>query len=135
MMVWGEEYEKFGKTIAKGSVVEITAKVEQDSRTESLQLVAQAIRPLEAPAGGTAAKQNGSAAPAIRPLVLQLDSSRNTVDDLRSIHRIVREHPGTTPVHFSVRINGKRLHLTTKATIAAENGAMTALKEWIPGPR
>lgn len=133
MMVWGEEYEKFGKTITKGSVVEVTAKVEQDSRTESLQLVAQAIKPLEAPVGGAApaSKRNGSALPAVRPLVLQLDSMRDSIDDLRAIHRIVKAHPGKTPVHLSIRSNGKRLHLTTAATVAAENGVMEELRAWV----
>jgi DNA polymerase-3 subunit alpha len=129
MMVWGEEYEKFGKTITKGTVVEVTAKVEQDSRTDSLQLVAQAMKVLPAPAGGGSTFK--STAQQVRPLVLKLDSSRNTVDDLRAIHRIVQDHPGHTPLHFSIRANGKRLHLTTCASVAAENGAMEKLRPWV----
>ncbi len=133
MMVWGEEYEKFGKTITKGSVVEVQAKVEQDSRTESLQLVAQAIKPLDGSAATAPVKSsNGNgAAHGIRPLVLQLDSARDSVSDLRVIHRIITANPGKTPVHLSVRSNGRRVHLTTAAGIAAEEGVMDELRAWV----
>ena len=92
MMVWGEEFEKFGKTLTKGSVVEVTAKVEQDSRTESLQLVAQSLKELEpgvAVAGGGGGKPvrngNGVTKPVAAAgggipadaIELQLDSERD----------------------------------------------------------
>jgi len=132
MMVWGEEYDKFGKVVTKGSVVEVTAKIEQDSRNDTLQLVAQSIKPLEVPAAGAAPLKNGStAAPAIRPLVLQLDSARDSVDDLRAIHRIISSHPGKTPVHLSVRIAGKRVHLTTQSNVAANDAVMEELRAWV----
>jgi DNA polymerase-3 subunit alpha len=137
MMVWGEEYEKFGKTMTKGSVVEVTAKVEQDSRNDTLQLVAQSIKPLDAPAAATAPAENGNgngnghAAQALRPLVLQLDSARDSVADLRTIHGILAAHPGKVPVHLSVRANGRRVHLVTGAAVAAEDSVMEELRAWV----
>jgi DNA polymerase III subunit alpha len=140
MMVWGEEYEKFGRTMTKGSVVEVTAKVEQDSRNDTLQLVAQSIKPLEAPAAATlgaaaaATVNNGNgiaAAQTLRPLVLQLDTARDSIADLRTIHAILTAHPGKVPVHLSVRANGRRVHLVAAAGIAAEEAVMEELRAWV----
>ncbi len=131
MMVWGEEYEKFGKAMTKGSVVEVTAKVEQDSRTESLQLVAQGIRLLEATGPAPTNNGNGKAHIAeIRPLVLRLDSERDSPADLQAIHRIIRAHPGKTPVHFCMRINGRRVYLVTPQTVD-EWEAQKELRAWV----
>ncbi|HWB06775.1 MAG TPA: DNA polymerase III subunit alpha [Verrucomicrobiales bacterium] len=133
MMVWGEEYEKFGKTITKGSVVEVTAKVEQDNRNDNLQLVAQSLKPLEVPASAPVPNGNGARQqPAARPLVLHLDSGRNTVKDLRTIHGILTAHPGTIPVHLSVRsAGGKRVHMVTPVLVSAENVVIDELKPWM----
>jgi len=131
MLVWGEEWEKFGKTVTKGTVVEVTAKVEQDSRTETLQLVAQGLKPLGAAAAGAVKSATASPANSMRPLVLRLDSERDTPADLQAIHGIIQSHPGSTPVHFSVRAGGKRVHLVTPATVSAENGAMEKLRAWV----
>lgn len=130
MMVWGEEFEKFGKTITKGRVVEITAKVEQDSRTDSLQLVAQAIRTLEAPAGGSVRKKNGNGQPALRPLVLRLDSARIPWRTCaRFMDRSLQSRPGSRPAHGPHQWPTRRL--TTAATVDAANGAMVALQPWV----
>jgi DNA polymerase III subunit alpha len=133
MLVWGEEYEKFGKTVTVGSVVEVTAKIEQDGRNDNLQLVAQSMKRLEVPAAAPALPTNGRApaAQAIRPLVLKLDSERDTVEDLRTIHRILAAHPGTVPVQLSIQTSGKRVHLTTAATVAAGDAVMRELRAWV----
>jgi DNA polymerase-3 subunit alpha len=131
MMVWGEEWEKFGKTIVKGSVVEVQAKVEQDSRNDTLQLVAQGMKPLPAAGSGHVKSSAAPTANLGRPLVLRLDSERHTPADLEEIRRIILAHPGSTPVQFNIRSAGRRIHLVTAATIAAENGAMEKLRVWI----
>jgi DNA polymerase-3 subunit alpha len=135
MMVWGEEYEKFGKTITKGSVVEVTAKVEQDTRNDNLQLVAQAMKPLEVQVSAASGNGNGNGSrpvrAEVRPLVLRLDSERDSVEDLQTIRNIVNAHPGATPVHFSVRCGEKRVHLVTAVFVSPEDGVMEELKPWI----
>jgi DNA polymerase-3 subunit alpha len=135
MMVWGEQYEKFGKNLTKGSVVEVIAKVEQDSRNDNLQLVAQSLKPLDTQvAAASVANGNGSGRlhAAVRPLVLRLDSERDSVEDLRTIHGIITAHPGATPVHFSVRSSGgKRVHLVTPVLISSDDAVMDELKPWM----
>jgi DNA polymerase-3 subunit alpha len=132
MMVWGEEYEKFGKTITKGSVVEVTAKVEQDSRNDNLQLVAQSLKPIDIQVAVASGNGSGRLHAAVRPLVLRLDSERDSVEDLRTIHGIITAHPGATPVHFSVRsAAGKRVHLVTPAHVSPEDAVMDELRPWM----
>ncbi|RYD28062.1 MAG: DNA polymerase III subunit alpha, partial [Verrucomicrobiaceae bacterium] len=46
LTLWNEEYEKFGRGIEKGSVVEVVAKVEKDNMNDSLKLTAQNIKTL-----------------------------------------------------------------------------------------
>ncbi|MES2709317.1 MAG: DNA polymerase III subunit alpha [Verrucomicrobiota bacterium] len=53
LTLWSEEYEKFGKGVEKGSVIEIIAKVEKDNMNDSLKLTAQGIKPLPMPAAGS----------------------------------------------------------------------------------
>jgi DNA polymerase-3 subunit alpha len=133
MMVWGEQFEKFGKSITKGSVVEVVAKVEQDSRNDNLQLVAQSLKLLEAPAAPAPVKGAvRSAEPFVRPLVLRLQSGRDSVDDLHSIRGILAAHPGAVPVHLNVRsAGGKRVHLVTSVRISSESAIMAELKPWL----
>jgi len=53
------------------------------------------------------------------------------VADLQTIHGILTAHPGKVPVHFSVRANGRRVHLVTGAAVAAENSMMEELRAWV----
>jgi DNA polymerase-3 subunit alpha len=47
VMVWNEVFEKRGGYIEKGAVIALTAKIEEDSRTEMKRLTAQDIVPLK----------------------------------------------------------------------------------------
>lgn len=139
MMVWGEEFEKFGRGIVKGSVLEVTAKVEQDSRTESLQLVAQSLReltPSPANAGGgkvaagRGAVSSGREVPAV---VLQLDAERDGSAELASIRAIVERFPGKAPLELLIRSGGKvvRLRAGARHAIDPAEAALEALAPWL----
>lgn len=139
MMVWGEEFEKFGRGIVKGSVLEVTAKVEQDSRTESLQLVAQSLRELTPVAGnaavGKAAASRG-AVPIVREVpavVLQLDAERDGSAELASIRAIVDRFPGKSPLELLIRSGGKVVRLRAGARYAIDpaEAALEALAPWL----
>ena len=148
MMVWGEEFEKFGKTLTKGSVVEVTAKVEQDSRTESLQLVAQSLKELVpgvavAGGGGGNMVRNGSGV--AKPMAvaaggipadaieLQLDSERDGSEELEQIRGIAVRHPGGRALVLSIRSGRGRVRLraAAKYSIDASGAALEALAPWL----
>src|SRR5690606_6489094 len=44
VMVWNETYQKCNGLLAKGAVVEIRAKIEQDTRTDTNRLMAEEIK-------------------------------------------------------------------------------------------
>lgn len=47
VMVWNETYQKSNPLLVKGSVIEIKAKIEQDTRTETNRLTADEIKAIE----------------------------------------------------------------------------------------
>src|SRR5690606_20621831 len=47
VMVWNETYQKSNPLLVKGSVIEIKAKIEQDSRSEMNRLTADEIKAIE----------------------------------------------------------------------------------------
>jgi hypothetical protein len=69
--------------------------------------------------------------PAMTAALDPVDSERDTVEDLRTIHRILAAHPGTVPVQLSIQTSGKRVHLTTAATVAAGDAVMEELRAWV----
>jgi DNA polymerase-3 subunit alpha len=139
MMVWGEEFEKFGRGIVKGSVLEVTAKVEQDSRTESLQLVAQSLRELTPSsgnaAGGKSAGGRGvvTSVREVPAVVLQLDAERDGSAELASIRAIVDRFPGKSPLELLIRSGGKVVRLRAGARYAIDpaEAALEALAPWL----
>lgn len=167
MMVWGEEYEKFGKQAAKGQVVEITAKIEKDNRSDNLQLVCQGLKPLPAPSVENAtgsdirgpqkgfvkgvtqthsvksqdsAKngKNGKApapsvsVPGVRPLVLQLDTMRDSPEDLAHIESIIQRFPGGVPLQFRVRTaqGSLELYAAERFSVALADELLRELEPW-----
>jgi hypothetical protein len=128
MMVWGEEFEKFGKQFAKGQVVEITAKIEKDQRNDNLQLVCQGLKPMPAPkaaqfgegdtssgASAVSSRVNEPVRPDVRPLLLLLDSTRDSTSDLAHIQELVSRYPGDVPLHLRIR--------TERGSVDLEAGA------------
>lgn len=142
VIVWGEEWEKFGKSIEQGSVIELNAKVEQDSRSEALQLIAAQVKPLPEPQPGDeklapvekpipsrAARQDGTGHRigsskengAAKRLTLHLDSARDGVESLHRIHAVLEAHPGRTPVVLSIRSrSGRQVELLTSNSYAVD---------------
>ena len=107
IVVWGEEWEKFGKQVIKGTAMEVMAKVDIDTRSDGVQLVAQSVKPLPMKATADSAHPAPDQ-PDVDPrganvLTLQLDAARDEEEVLRHIERILMDFPGTTPVHLSIR--------------------------------
>src|SRR5690606_3941762 len=48
VMVWNETYQKVNPLLVKGNVIEIKAKIEQDSRSEMNRLTAEEIKAIQA---------------------------------------------------------------------------------------
>ncbi len=110
IVVWGEEWDKFGKQILKGTAMEVQAKVDIDTRSDGVQLVAQSVKPLAMKVSGDTAHPVPDK-PDVDPrgnnvLTLQLNTSRDDVSVLRHIERILMDFPGETPVHLSMRREG-----------------------------
>jgi DNA polymerase-3 subunit alpha len=151
VMVWGEEYEKFGKTLEKGSVVEITAKIEKDNRSDALQLVAQGIKPLPEPSAammegnghgshgpaatnGNYSRQPVAAVTGPKPFTLRLDVMQNSVSELQNIHDIVVRFPGRTPLVLSCRtVDGIRLEISAgpRFNVEPDDALIDALTPWL----
>ena len=133
VMVWGEEYEKFGKALEKGSVVEITAKIEKDQRSDALQLVAQSLKPLPEPAAAAPGLPHASAdGPA--PLTLRFDVLQNSLQELHHIHELVQRHPGPTPLVLSFRtLEGSRLllHASPRFAVNPAEPLLAQLAAWL----
>ncbi len=150
VMVWGEEYEKFGKGLEKGSVVEMVAKIEKDNRSDALQLIAQGIKPLPEPLPGSAAEAaatpdmnrggNGSysrqpiADSGPKAIVLSLDVMQNAVSELQNIHDIVVRYPGRTPLILSCRnVDGLRLEISAspRFSVNLADALLDELAPWL----
>src|SRR5690606_17209552 len=114
VMVWNETYQKCNAFLTKGAVIEIRAKIEQDTRTETNRLTAEEIKvivqdpnhvPSAGPNGGTNGNgRNGHhAAPAAKPVVVELDSRRDTPSAIEMLRVAAADHPGERPLHLRVR--------------------------------
>ncbi len=134
MMVWSESYEKFGKQIPQGSVIILTARVENDQRNEGqLQLIADDMKLLPVAEPALPAGQKVAAQVDVHPLILNLESGRDDSAALVNIHRILREHPGSVPVHLSIlQPSGRRAHLVTAPSHGVEltDAVRAALAVW-----
>ena len=139
------------KRLEKGSVVEMTAKIEKDNRSDALQLVAQAIKPLPEPtAADGGSNGNGSHGPAAtngnysrqpapaaagpKPIVLRLDVMQNSVSELQNIHDIVVRYPGRTPLVLSCRtVDGIRLEISAgpRFNVDLADALLDELAPWL----
>jgi DNA polymerase-3 subunit alpha len=102
VIAWNEAYVKCKDIIADGNVVDVKAKADKDSRTESMRLLVNEMKPLKPGKVSPAPPANGASAEAT-PLVLMLDSTRHTNSDLDEISRIISAHPGRMPVQLQIR--------------------------------
>ncbi len=114
VMVWNETYQKCNGLLAKGAVVEIRAKVEQDSRSETNRLMAEEIKavapdpdyvPPTNPGGG----RNGRPSPGARPVLVELDARRDAPSAIARLREIAADHPGERPLHLRVRAEDGRV--------------------------
>lgn len=124
VMVWNETYQKCNGLLVKGTVIEIRAKIEQDSRTEANRLTAEEIKAIvqdpssvspTRPAGAMGMRSNGHhAAPvagsvAASPVIVTLDSRRDPLSAIERLRVAASDHPGDRPLHFRVRMEGGRV--------------------------
>ncbi len=129
VMVWNETFQKCNPLLVKGNVIELKAKIEQDNRSDENRLTADDVKQIDPDPGsggfdvtpnptrpnGAAkvAESNGNgsngsnghhdAPPFAMPVVLQLDSVRDTLSVLTTIQEIAQQFPGDRPLHLQVR--------------------------------
>tara|TARA_B100001057_G_scaffold151193_2_gene151134 strand:+ start:6916 stop:10449 length:3534 start_codon:yes stop_codon:yes gene_type:complete len=116
VMVWSEVFIKSTEVLQVGAVIELLAKVEIDSRSETKRLTAEKIRPISKPSENSAPKnidksQNSQVGSdsnyetLSKPSVLNVYFKRDVhkVSDLHMIRDILVAHPGSDSValHFS----------------------------------
>ncbi len=113
IMIWSDTYAKKGSLIQKSHAVVLVAKIEADQRGENRKLNAQDLLPLQAdeqPIYGSGLRLisgfRGGKAMEVVPepaVVLELDCSRDQIEDLMTIREVVRRHPGRRPLHLRLR--------------------------------
>ncbi len=125
VMVWSEVYLKRSSILAKGAVMRLKAKVEMDSRTDTLRLTAEDLDILSVepsddegmPAAPRVSEEAPGAAAAPEPaaegpFVLRLSCGDATVEDLHSIRDALCQHPGRMPVSIRMRtLEGREVEL------------------------
>jgi DNA polymerase-3 subunit alpha len=130
VMVWNETYQKCNPLLVKGAVIELRAKVEQDTRTETNRLTADEIKAIVqdpdyvAPAmhgpgsngsngrtgnNGHRATPAGAKPGAAQPVVVELDARRDSRSAIEQIRLAATDHPGERPLHLRVRTEDGRL--------------------------
>jgi DNA polymerase-3 subunit alpha len=95
VIAWSEGYERFKDLLVEGGVVGLKGRCEKDSRSETMRLTVQEIKPLK-PAKPE--KANGKP----KPLALYMDVLKHGPKDLDAIHEILVSHPGETPVQLRI---------------------------------
>ena len=126
VMVIGKTYERVHEAglLRKGAVVELSARVEHDDRTDSRRLAVLDVKELPKPKALSRKKAIRAADemdPLPAPAELELHIAQNsTCDDLRSLHSILMRHPGATPVVLVVHRRGSEVRLQPAARFAIE---------------
>jgi len=120
VMIWNEAYTKHQRSIEPGKVVSITGRL--DLREEGPRVAADKIEVLSKPT------------PKEKPLVLTLDSTKATEDDLVAIRDLIWKNPGKRTV--ILRINTKdgrtvRLQPTADLLIQMTPEVTERLKPWM----
>jgi len=124
VMVWNETYTKAQAHLLQGNVVQITGRL--DLREDRPRLQANEVKPIRKP-------ENREP-----PLVLTLERSRATEDDLIAIRDIIWKNQGSRRVELRVTGGGGktvRLALPGDFTIASSPEVTDKLAPWIvPAP-
>ncbi|HRQ88280.1 MAG TPA: OB-fold nucleic acid binding domain-containing protein, partial [Bacteroidia bacterium] len=113
VMVWNETYQKCNALLVKGSVIELKAKIEQDTRTDTNRLMAEEIKaiaqdPNYVPPMGLNGSANGNghhATPAAKPVVVELDA----ISEIEALRLAATDHPGERPLHLRVKAGDGRI--------------------------
>jgi DNA polymerase-3 subunit alpha len=119
-MIWNEAYTKHQRHIEPGKVVSITGRL--DLREEGPRVAADKIELLSKPT------------PKEKPLVLTLDSSRATEDDLVVIRDLIWKNPGKRTVILRIQTkSGKTVRLQPNADflISMTPEVSERLKPWM----
>ncbi|MBP7950898.1 MAG: DNA polymerase III subunit alpha [Verrucomicrobiales bacterium] len=109
VLVWGEEWERFGKQLTKGSVVELLAKVEPDNRSDSLQLIASGVKALPNPKAGDEHLAASQTSPSVRK-----SSQGNGGTPASAGHKTGPANPGKTAAPAPRLTSMLRLHIDAR---------------------
>ena len=149
--VWNDVYQKVSAVLVKGAVIELSASVEMDSRSDMRRLIAAGVRVLEAAseeiaaASALRAEEDESAAPAAggesslgraEPLVLHLSCTADTTEDLMRIREVVDRHRENVPLGLSMRTaSGQEVALAAgeSCSVDRSEALLEELAPWLQG--
>ena len=143
VVVWPENFEKCREHLEKGKVIDINAKVETDSRTESKRLTAGEIKPMskrkgrgrkspvpwaadvgEAEQAAAPVKEvmvREEAPPARTPFIVCMSREGMEPARLRALRDIVRRHSGATPLKLQIDCgDGRTVAMAAGADFAVD---------------
>lgn len=124
---WSEGYEKFKDLLVDGGVIGMKGRCEKDSRSETIRMTVQEVKPLKPV---KPEKPNGKA----KPLALYMDVLKHGPKDLDAIHKILTDHPGETPVHLRIMTaSGEEavLRVGRSLNVEVNDKLQQALKAWV----
>ncbi|MEM9481392.1 MAG: DNA polymerase III subunit alpha [Verrucomicrobiota bacterium] len=138
VVVWPENFEKSRELLEKGAVIDITAKVEIDSRTESKRLTAGEIKLMSKRKGrGRSTPVPWAAELAVStdgPFVVELSRDRLDPARLEALRDIVCRHRGSTPLRLNIDCGrGQTLALAAGAdfAVAADEELRASIRDWL----
>ncbi len=133
--VWGEVYEASAPILTKGNVVKMKCTVELDRRNDGKRLRPQQIEVLEPiPFDPKEFEKEVKEAP-VEQMELVLDAKTDTVDDLKRIHSLARQHRGASPLRLRIHSSDGRervLLANRKYWIDATDEAKRDFDPWLP---
>jgi DNA polymerase III subunit alpha len=115
IMLWSETYERNQALVQKGQVVQITARVENDDRNNSIRLSPYDLKELPPP------KEPKKAAAATKAAATQLDlhlSAEARPEEFLTLQRLLKTSPGKIPVTLYLHHRSHRLTLQTEEPIS-----------------
>ncbi len=124
---WSEGYEKFKDLLVEGGVIGMKGRCEKDSRSETIRMTVQEVKPLKPV---KPEKPNGKP----KPLALYMDVLKHGPKDLDAIHKILTDHPGETPVQLRIMTaSGEEAVLRVGRSLNVEVNAQLqqALQPWV----
>jgi DNA polymerase-3 subunit alpha len=126
VMVWPEVFERSNELLEVGSVIELQAKVEIDSRSDAKRLTAERVRILDKPDVALMENQSGKSSDSVNTnftnarnedfqngtLTLYLRTGQHSSEDLQQIRSILCQHPGEGLVQLHIEMdNGNAVKL------------------------